>query len=75
MTREQSKKWYLIRVVPDNTLTDCPELVLTSVPIRARVRKLRARWTIEDDQRMEVGVEESAEDDLRRMLEEMQREP
>lgn len=70
MTREQSKKWYLIRVVPDQ-----PELVLTSVPIRARVRKLRARWTLEDDQHLEAEVDESAEDDLRRMLEEMQHEP
>jgi len=47
------------------------EIDLLSTPVVARTRKLRVRWTNEEDQTIQVEVHPDAEDALRLALESM----
>ena len=65
MTFTQSREHVLKAIAKRRrlTLADC-SFTLTSTPITARTRKLRAVWVLEEDQHIEVGVEPGVEERL-----------
>ena len=65
MTFAQSREHVLKAIAKRRrmVLNDC-SFTLTSTPITARTRKLRAVWVLEEDQHIEVGVEPGTEERL-----------
>lgn len=69
MTFTQSREYVLKAVAKWRrmVLDDC-SFTLTSTPITARTRKLRAVWTFEEEQNLVVMVEPGVEERLKEIL-------